>query len=244
MPEKVGGDQFALEPGDDLGSLPCGSFAGHNGALQSGIRLDFLRHMFAVFHAGREEQHRFPVAGQVHDLPAGRINDCIIVHRFRHFLSDEFAAADVQIVQICFCPSSSGNQRRKIPLRDHLLQTGFVAHFVQNVVRLTDQSSFETEWSCGQADYPDVRIHNFRLFQEGAVYTIPIGSNKVGFVHDYQIKRAEVTCFVVDALNSCYDDLLRGVATSESGGIDADPQFRTEFADLGGILFQQFFDMG
>ena len=150
----------------------------------------------------------------------------------------------MQIVQICFCPSSSGNQRRKIPLRDHLLETRLVAHLVQDVLRLTDQSSFETEWSCGQADYPDVRIHNFRLFQEGAVHTIPIGSNKVGFVHDHQIERAEITCFVVDALNSCHDDLLRGVATSESGGIDADFQLRAEFADLVGILLQQFFDMG
>ena len=64
------------------------------------------------------------------------------------------------------------------------------------------------------------------------------------FIHDDKVKGVQLAGLVVHALNSGDNDLLRGVAAPESGGIDADLQFRTEFADLVGILFEKLLDMG
>ena len=64
------------------------------------------------------------------------------------------------------------------------------------------------------------------------------------FIHDDKVKGIQLAGLVVHALNSGDNDLLRGVAAPESGGIDADLQFRTELADLVGILFEKFLDMG
>ena len=56
------------------------------------------------------------------------------------------------------------------------------------------------------------------------------------FIHDDKVKGIQLAGLVVHALNSGDNDLLRGVAALESGGIDADLQFRAELADLIGIL--------
>ena len=63
------------------------------------------------------------------------------------------------------------------------------------------------------------------------------------FIHNHKVECIQLACLVVHALNPGDNDLLRGVAAPESGGIDADLQFRTELADLVGILLQQFLDM-
>ena len=69
-------------------------------------------------------------------------------------------------------------------------------------------------------------------------------SGRKTFIHNHKVKGIQLAGLVVHALNSGDNDLLRGVAALESGGIDADFQFWTELADLVGILFQQFLDMG
>ena len=48
------------------------------------------------------------------------------------------------------------------------------------------------------------------------------------FIHDDKVKGIQLAGLVVHALNSGDNDLLRGVAAPESGGIDADLQLRTE----------------
>ena len=64
------------------------------------------------------------------------------------------------------------------------------------------------------------------------------------FIHDDKVKGIQLAGLVVHALNSGDNDLLRGVAALESGGIDADLQFRAELADLIGILLKKLLDMG
>ena len=64
------------------------------------------------------------------------------------------------------------------------------------------------------------------------------------FIHNHKVEGIQFACLVVNALNPGDNDLLRGVAAPESGGIDADLQFRAEFADLVGILFEKLLDMG
>ena len=64
------------------------------------------------------------------------------------------------------------------------------------------------------------------------------------FIYDDKVECIQLAGLVVNALNPGDNDLLRGVAALESGGINADFQFWTELADLVGILFQQFLDMG
>ncbi|MPM45699.1 hypothetical protein SDC9_92390 [bioreactor metagenome] len=61
--------------------------------------------------------------------------------------------------------------------------------------------------------------------------------------HD-QIERAEFTRLVIDALNPGDDYLFAGVTGLQSHRKNADPQFRTEFPDLVGVLFQKFPDVG
>ena len=63
------------------------------------------------------------------------------------------------------------------------------------------------------------------------------------FIHDDKVKGIQLAGLVVHALNPGDNDLLRGVAAPESGGIDADLQFRAELADLIGILLEKFLDM-
>ena len=66
----------------------------------------------------------------------------------------------------------------------------------------------------------------------------------MGLIHNHKVEGIQLAGLVVHALNSGDNDLLRGVAAPESGGIDADLQFRTELADLVGILFEKLLDMG
>ena len=63
------------------------------------------------------------------------------------------------------------------------------------------------------------------------------------FIHNHKVECIQLACLVVHALNPGDNDLLRGVAAPESGGIDADLQFRAELADLVGILLEKFLDM-
>ena len=63
------------------------------------------------------------------------------------------------------------------------------------------------------------------------------------FIHDDKVECIQLAGLVVHALNPGDNDLLRGVAALESGGIDADLQLRTELADLVGILLKKLLDM-
>ena len=63
------------------------------------------------------------------------------------------------------------------------------------------------------------------------------------FIYDDKVECIQLAGLVVNALNPGDNNLLRGVAAPESGGIDADLQFRTEFADLVGILLKKLLDM-
>ena len=63
------------------------------------------------------------------------------------------------------------------------------------------------------------------------------------FIYDDKVECIQLAGLVVNALNPGDNDLLRGVAAPESGGIDADLQFRAELADLVGILLEKFLDM-
>ena len=150
----------------------------------------------------------------------------------------------MQICQIRFCPARPGNQRGKIPLLNHFLESRFIADLVQDVLRLADEPALEPEGRCRQPDHPDVRIDDLHIGQKGSVHTISLATDCMGLIYNHKIEGIQLAGLVVYALNSGDNDLLRGVAAPESGGIDADLQLRAEFADLVGILFQQFLDMG
>ena len=65
----------------------------------------------------------------------------------------------------------------------------------------------------------------------------------MGLIYNRKVEGIQFACLVVHALNPGDNDLLRGVVAPESGGIDANFQFRTEFADLVGILLEKLLDM-
>ena len=68
-------------------------------------------------------------------------------------------------------------------------------------------------------------------------------SGRKTFIYDDKVECIQLAGLVVNALNPGDNDLLRGVAAPESGGIDADLQFRAELADLVGILLKKLLDM-
>ena len=150
----------------------------------------------------------------------------------------------MQVCQIRLRAARPGNQRGKIPLLNHFLESRFIADLVQDVLRLADESALEPEGRCRQPDHPDVWIDDLHIGQKGSVHTISLAADCMGLIYNHKVEGIQLASLVVYALNPGDNDLLRGVAAPESGGIDADLQLRAEFADLVGILFQQFLDMG
>ena len=242
--EKIRRDEFPLEPGDDFSPFGRRRITGHDRTLLAGKRLDFFRNMLAMIHRSGENQHGLAVTGQFHNLPAGGCHQRIVVHCGGDLVADELAATDVQVCQIRLRAARPGNQRGKIPLLNHFLESRFIADLVQDVLRFADEPALEPEGRCRQPDHPDVWIDDLHIGQKGSVHAVPFAADQVCFIHDDKVKGVQLAGLVVHALNPGDNDLLRGVAAPESGGIDADLQFRTEFADLVGILFQQFLDMG
>ena len=94
-----------------------------------------------------------------------------------------------------------------------------------------------------------MRIDDRHVFHERAVHSFAVlrfaarRRQKVCFINQNEIKRAEVAGFVIHGLDSGDDHLFQGVAGFQPCGENADFQFRAECTDFPGVLFQQLFDV-
>ena len=196
-----------------------------------------------MLDAGCENQHGFAIGGECENFLAGGLNEAVVVHQAFDFFSDEFATADVQTVRADAGFAGFGDEWTEKSVADEFADADFVTDGVEEMIGRTDVSGIEPVRSGGQPDHAEVWIDDFRVAQELAIHAFAADGDEVAFIDDDQIERSEFARSFVDTLDAGHEHGGFGVAAFETGGIDADAEFRAQATDFVGILFEEFLAM-
>ena len=226
-PEQVVGNRFTLEARDDFRALRRGRGARHDGTFAAGQSGYLVSHVLTVFDRTGENEDGLAVDREHDDFPACGGHELLLVHRRGHFLADEFAAADVQVLQLRLDPPGFGYKRREVLLLNHLLESRLVADRVEDVLRLADEAALHAKGRRRQPNHAEGGVDDRHVLQEGPVHSVAIRRDQVGFINNDNVEGAQIAGLVVHALDACHDDILARVTAFQSCRVNAHLEFRT-----------------
>ena len=127
-----------------------------------------------VGHAGGEDQARVAILRVLDNLPAGRLDQFVLIHEILDLAGDELSATLVKPGGVDLLQTRLGDKRAEIALRDQFLHPHLVADGVQKVFGVADHARFEPVGRSGQADQPNVRVDHLGIGQELPIRALPV----------------------------------------------------------------------